>query len=191
VMVVEVMGRDCGWIALAGGIAGGAHVILIPEIPFTIENVCQYITDREKTGRDFTIVVVAEGIKLPPELKENRRLTDVGHLIGNAIAESGEKEVRVSVLGHIQRGGSPSPFDRVLATRFGVAAVELIAKGDFGKMVALRAGSIVAVDVAEAIGHLKRVEPNGELVQTARAIGIGFGDGVSESRCTSAFAAGR
>jgi phosphofructokinase-like protein len=191
VMVVEVMGRDCGWIALAGGIAGGAHVILIPEIPFTIENVCQYITDREKTGRDFTIVVVAEGIKLPPELKENRRLTDVGHLIGNAIAESGEKEVRVSVLGHIQRGGSPSPFDRVLATRFGVAAVELIAKGQFGKMVALRAGSIVAVDVAEAIGHLKRVEPTGELVQTARAIGIGFGDDVAETRCTSAFAAGR
>jgi 6-phosphofructokinase 1 len=190
-MVVEVMGRDCGWIALAGGIAGGAHVILIPEIPFTIENVCQYITDREKTGRDFTIVVVAEGIKLPPELKENRRLTDVGHLIGNAIAESGEKEVRVSVLGHIQRGGSPSPFDRVLATRFGVAAVELIAKGQFGKMVALRAGSIVAVDVAEAIGHLKRVEPTGELVQTARAIGIGFGDDVAETRCTSAFAAGR
>jgi phosphofructokinase-like protein len=176
VMVVEVMGRDCGWIALAGGIAGGAHVILIPEIPFTIANVCKCIAEREATGRDFTIVVVAEGIKVPPELKENRRHSAVGHLIGNAIADIADKEVRVSVLGYIQRGGSPSPFDRVLATRFGVAAVELIAAGNFGKMVALRAGSIVAVDVVEAIGHLKAVRPDGELVHTARAIGIGFGD---------------
>jgi ATP-dependent phosphofructokinase / diphosphate-dependent phosphofructokinase len=177
VMVVEVMGRDCGWIALAGGIAGGAHVILIPEIPFTIENVCKYIAEREATGRDFTIVVVAEGIKLPPELKENRRSSPVGNLIGDAIAKGAKKEVRVSVLGHIQRGGTPSPFDRVLATRFGAAAVDLIAEGKFGKMVALRAGSIVSVDVSEAIGHLKRVAPHGELVRTARAIGIGFGDG--------------
>jgi phosphofructokinase-like protein len=176
VMVVEVMGRDCGWIALAGGIAGGAHVILIPEIPFTIANVCQHIADREATGRDFTIVVVAEGIRLPPELKENRRHNAVGHLIGNAIADSANKEVRVSVLGHIQRGGSPSPYDRVLATRFGVAAVELIARGEFGKMVALRASAIVAVEVAQAIGRLKAVRPDGELVRTARAIGIGFGD---------------
>jgi ATP-dependent phosphofructokinase / diphosphate-dependent phosphofructokinase len=176
VMVVEVMGRDCGWIALAGGISGGAHVILIPEIPFTIANVCQYIEDREKTGREFTIVVVAEGVNLPPELKENRRHSAVGHLIGNAIADGYDKEVRVSVLGHIQRGGSPSPYDRVLATRFGVAAVDLIANEEFGKMVALRAGSIISVDVAEAIGHLKSVHPDGELVRTARAIGIGFGD---------------
>jgi ATP-dependent phosphofructokinase / diphosphate-dependent phosphofructokinase len=177
VMVVEVMGRDCGWIALAGGIAGGAHVILIPEIPFTIANVCRYIAEREKTGRDFTIVVVAEGIKLPPELKENRRSSPVGYLIGDAIAKGANKEVRVSVLGHIQRGGTPSPFDRVLATRFGAAAVDLIAQGEFGKMVALRAGSVIAVDVAHAIGHLKAVRPEGELVRTARAIGIGFGDG--------------
>jgi 6-phosphofructokinase 1 len=176
VMVVEVMGRDCGWIALAGGIAGGAHVILIPEIPFTIKGVCDFIAQRERGGRDFTIVVVAEGVKHPPEFKENRRGGSVGILIGNAIANGSKKEVRVSVLGHIQRGGSPSPFDRVLATRFGVAAVELIAKGDFGKMVALRASSIVAVDMAEAIGKLKTVRPHGELVRTARAIGIGFGD---------------
>jgi phosphofructokinase-like protein len=176
VMVVEVMGRDCGWIALAGGIAGGAHVILIPEIPFTIAGVCRHIAEREKTGRDFTIVVVAEGVNLPPELKENRRASSVGNLIGNAIALGSNKEVRVSVLGHIQRGGSPSPFDRVLATRFGVAAVDLIAAGGFGQMVALHAGSIVAVDVAHAIGHLKSVNAAGELVRTARAIGIGFGD---------------
>ena len=176
VMVVEVMGRDCGWIALAGGIAGGAHIILIPEIPFTIKSVCDFIARRELGGRDFTIVVVAEGVKLPPELKENRRGGSVGILIGNAIAAGSNKEVRISVLGHIQRGGSPSPFDRVLATRFGVAAVELIAGGEFGKMVALRASKIVAVDMAQAIGHLKSVRPDGELVHTARAIGIGFGD---------------
>ena len=176
VMVVEVMGRDCGWIALAGGIAGGAHIILIPEIPFTIKGVCDFIGQRERRGSRFTIVVVAEGIKLPPELKQMARGWPVGNTIGDAIGLFSQKEVRVSVLGHIQRGGSPSPYDRVLATRFGVAAVELIAKGQFGKMVALRADSIVAVDVASAIGQLKTVRPDGELVRTARAIGIGFGD---------------
>jgi 6-phosphofructokinase 1 len=176
VMVVEVMGRDCGWIALEAGIAGGAHVILIPEIPFSLKHVCGHIAEREKIGKHFTIVVVAEGVKLPPELKENRRASSVGNLIGNAIAHGSGKEVRISVLGHIQRGGSPSPYDRVLATRFGVAAVDLIAAGEFGKMVALHAGSIVGVDVAQAIGHLKSVNPDGEVVRAARAIGIGFGD---------------
>ena len=176
VMVVEVMGRDCGWIALEAGIAGGAHIILIPEIPFTLKRVCEQIGEREKAGRRFTIVVVAEGVKLPPELKENRRASGVGNLIGNALATGANKEVRISVLGHIQRGGSPSPFDRILATRFGVAAVDLIAAGGFGMMVALRGESIVSVDVAHAIGHLKSVDPQGEMVRTARAIGIGFGD---------------
>jgi len=175
-MVVEVMGRDCGWIALAGGISGGAHVILIPEIPFTIHSVCDFIAQRESRGGRFTIVVVAEGVKLPPELKQIARGGPVGNLVGDAISLMSSKEVRVSVLGHIQRGGSPSPCDRVLATRFGVAAVELIAEGGFGKMVALRAGAIVAVDVAQAIGHLKAVDAEGELVCTARAVGIGFGD---------------
>jgi phosphofructokinase-like protein len=176
VMVVEVMGRDCGWIALAGGIAGGAHIILIPEIPFTMKSICDFIAQRESRGSRFTIVVVAEGIKLPPELKQMARGWPVGNTIGDAIGLFAHKEVRVSVLGHIQRGGSPSPYDRVLVTRFGVAAVDLIAKGEFGKMVALRASSIVAVDVAQAIGRLKSVHPEGELVKTARAIGIGFGD---------------
>jgi len=176
VMVVEVMGRDCGWIALAGGIAGGAHIILIPEIPFTIKGICDFIAQRESRGSRFTIVVVAEGVKLPPELKQMARGWPVGNTIGDAIGLFANKEVRISVLGHIQRGGSPSPYDRVLATRFGVAAVDLIAKGDFGKMVALRANTVVAVDVATAIGQLKTVNPDGELVRTARAIGIGFGD---------------
>src|SRR5258708_1644906 len=176
VMVVEVMGRDCGWIALEAGIAGGAHVILIPEIPFTIGHVCRYIGEREKTGKHFTIVVVAEGVKLPPELKENRRASSIGTLIGNAIASGAKKEVRISVLGHIQRGGSPSPFDRILATRFGVAAVDLIAAGGFGMMVALHGDSSVSVDGAHALGHLKSVDPKGGLVSAARAIGVGFGD---------------
>ena len=176
VMVVEVMGRDCGWIALEAGIAGGAHVILIPEIPFTVEHVCRHIAEREKRGKDFTIAVVAEGVKLPQEFKENRRASSVGNLIGNAIARGSNKDVRVSVLGHIQRGGSPSPFDRILATRFGVAAVDLIAAGGFGMMVALHGDSIISVDVAHAIGHLKSVDPQGEIVRAARAIGISFGD---------------
>src|SRR5260370_24391895 len=177
VMVVEVMGRDCGWIALEAGIGGGAHVILVPEIPFTIGHICKYIAEREKSGKRFTIVVVAEGVKHPPQVKENRRrLSSIGNLIGDAIALGSKKEVRVSVLGHIQRGGTPSPFDLILATRFGVAAVDLIAAGGFGMMVALHGDSIVSVDVAHAIGHLKSVDPKGELVRAARAIGIGFGD---------------
>jgi len=176
IMLVEVMGRDAGWIALEAGIAGGAHVILIPEIPFTIENICNYVSQRATYGKYFTIVVVAEGIKLPPELKENRRSGAVGNLIGNAIAATSHKEVRVSVLGHIQRGGSPSPFDRILATRFGVAAVDLIANGGFGKMVCLQQECICAVDIAQAVGKLKTVDPQGEIVRTARAIGISFGD---------------
>jgi ATP-dependent phosphofructokinase / diphosphate-dependent phosphofructokinase len=176
IMVVEVMGRDAGWIALEAGIAGGAHVILIPEIPFTIENVCQYVKQRESYGKRFTIVVVAEGVKLPAELKENRRAGSVGNLVGNAIATRANKEVRVSVLGHIQRGGTPTAYDRILATRFGVAAVDLIAEGGFGKMVCLRSDRIEAVDIVQAIGQLKTVNPSGQLVQAAKAIGISFGD---------------
>jgi ATP-dependent phosphofructokinase / diphosphate-dependent phosphofructokinase len=176
VMVVEVMGRDAGWIAIASGMAGGAHVILIPEIPFTIDNICSYVKEREGFGKHFTIVVVAEGVKLPMELRENRRFGSVGNIVGSAIAAVSHKEVRVSVLGHIQRGGTPTPFDRVLGTRFGVAAVDLIAKGDFGKMVSLRCQRIEPVDMAKAIGGLKLVKPHGELVSAARAIGICFGD---------------
>lgn len=176
IMVVEVMGRDAGWIALEAGIAGGAHVILIPEIPFSIDGICEYVAAREGYGKHFTIMVVAEGIQLPPELRENRRAGTVGNLVGNAVAEKANKEVRVSVLGHIQRGGSPTPFDRILGTRFGVAAVDLIAEGGFGRMVCLRNECIGSVDIGEAIGKLKMVNPNGELVRAARAIGISFGD---------------
>jgi phosphofructokinase-like protein len=181
IMVVEVMGRDAGWIALEAGIAGGAHVILIPEIPFTIEGVCAFVKERESYGKRFTIMVVAEGVKLPLAFKEKRRGGSVGNLIGNAVAIAANKEVRVSVLGHIQRGGSPTPFDRILATRFGVAAVDLIAEGGFGKMVCLRNERIEAVNIAQAIGKLKTVDPAGQLVQMAKAIGISFGDSVPKA----------
>ncbi|MBZ5570951.1 MAG: ATP-dependent 6-phosphofructokinase [Acidobacteriia bacterium] len=176
VMVIEVMGRDAGWIALEAGIAGGAHVILIPEIPFTLQRICEYVSEREGYGKRFTIVVVAEGIKLPAELRQLSRGGAVGNLVGDGIALTAHREVRVSVLGHIQRGGSPSPFDRILGTRFGVAAVELIARGEFGKMVCLRNAAIGCVRIADAIGRLKTVDPQGEMVRTARAIGICFGD---------------
>ncbi len=185
IMVLEVMGRGAGWIALAGGLAGGAHVILIPEIPFKIEKVCDLINRRERSGKRFTIVVVAEGIQVPEDLRprlefERRampRASVVGNLIGEALGIRTRKEVRVTVLGHIQRGGSPSPYDRVLSTRFGVAAVGLIARGEYGKMVALRDGSVRAVDIAEAVGRVKLVDRSGELVTVAKSIGVCFGDG--------------
>ena len=176
IMVVEVMGRDAGWIAIEAGIAGGAHVILIPEIPFSVTKICEHVALRESFGKRFTIIVVAEGIKLPNEWAEKRRTGSVGPRIGDAVAAGTGKEVRVSVLGHIQRGGSPTPFDRILGTRFGVAAVDLIAQGGFGRMVCLRNERISSVDISEAVGQLKTVDPNGELVATARAIGICFGD---------------
>jgi phosphofructokinase-like protein len=181
VIVVEVMGRDAGWIALQSGLAGGADVILIPEIPFTIETVCAKIRHRETTGRRFSLVVVAEGVKLPeldglgkPFPKPGP--AGVGNAIGFALRESLNKEVRVTVLGHVQRGGSPSPFDRILATRFGVCAVDLVARGEFGRMVCLRAGQIGSVTLDEAVGIYKRVDPQGDHVRAARGVGISFGD---------------
>ncbi len=184
IMLIEVMGRDVGWIALESGIAGGADVILIPEIPFSIKKVCEFVRWREQQGKRFTIIAVAEGVKLPPELadkgqqehRSTRRAGSVATLIADAVGHCTKRETRVTVLGHIQRGGSPSPFDRILSTRFGVAAVELIASGGFGKMVCLRGGRIEAVDITEAVGAMKCVHPDGELVRTARAIGICFGD---------------
>lgn len=175
IMVVEVMGRDAGWIALEAGVAGGAHVILIPEIPFSIKAICDHVKQREAQDKPFTIIVVAEGVQLE-QWKEQRRTGSVANRIGDAVASGTGKEVRVSVLGHIQRGGSPTPFDRILGTRFGVAAVDLIARGDFGKMVCLRNERIDAVEIAQAIHQLKRVDPNGELVHAARSIGMCFGD---------------
>ena len=181
VMVIEVMGRDAGWIALHSGIAGGADVILLPEIPFTIETVCDRLRERAATGKKFSMVVVAEGVKLPPCDALGKpfpapRPGQVGILIGDALHAALKKDVRITVLGHIQRGGSPSPFDRILATRFGVEAVELIARGEFNRMVCLRAGEIESVPIADAVGETRLVDPLGSMVRTARAVGITFGD---------------
>src|SRR3954470_24815028 len=182
VMLVEVMGRDAGWIALEAGIAGGAHVILIPEILFNLDNVCRFINQRHIFGKKFTIVCIAEGVKIPDDVLSKYmekygslpRSGVVSTVIGDAISTCAKKEVRATVLGHIQRGGSPSPFDRILSTRFGVACVDLIAEGGFGKMVALRDSKIKFVDISEAIGQMKMVDPKGELVNTAKSIGIHF-----------------
>jgi 6-phosphofructokinase 1 len=184
IMVIEVMGRDAGWIALEAGIAGGAHVILIPEIPFSIEKVCEFVRERQRQHKRFTVVVVAEGIKIPPEVRdmferEQREFPHAGYVstvIGEALGLCSKREVRVVVLGHTQRGGTPSPFDRILSTRFGVAAVDLVANGHFGKMVCLREGCIKAVDIREAVGAQKLVKPDSDLVRTARATGVIFGD---------------
>jgi 6-phosphofructokinase 1 len=185
VMLVEVMGRDAGWIALHSGIAGGADVILIPEIPFSLERICAKIEQRARNGKFFSIVVVAEGCRamdgqslLAPG--EERRLTprsgQVGNLVASWIARHTHRETRVTVLGHVQRGGTPSAFDRVLSSRMGVAAVDLVARGEFGRMVCLRCDAIQSTPIEEAVGILKTVNPQGELVHTARSLGISFGD---------------
>jgi 6-phosphofructokinase 1 len=181
VMVVEVMGRDAGWIALHSGMAGGADVILLPEIPFSIDVVCAKLRERAAMGRKFSLVVVAEGVTMAqPAFVEKRfparRPGQVGIIIGDAIHAQLKQDVRVTVLGHIQRGGSPSPFDRILATRFGVEAVELIARGEFGRMVCLHANEIESVTLDEAVGVMRGVDPKGSMVRTARAVGITFGD---------------
>jgi ATP-dependent phosphofructokinase / diphosphate-dependent phosphofructokinase len=169
VIVVEVMGRHTGWIATYAGIAGGADVILIPEFPVDIATVCDHIRARHERGRNFSIVVVAEGAKLGEDqnVVASRGKDAFGHVrlggIGNALAEMIEErtgfETRVTVLGHVQRGGSPTAFDRVLATRYGIFAADLVKDRNFGKMAALRGNDIVAVDLADAVATLKTVDP--------------------------------
>jgi len=184
VMVVEVMGRDAGWIALHAGVAGAAQCILIPEITFSIDNVCELVQSRAVHGKRYSIVVVAEGIHPPAVLLEKYKQEgrvfpqwgSAGTWVGDSIGWLANRETRVTVLGHIQRGGSPSPFDRILSTRFGVAAVDLIAEGKFGRMVCLHGEHVESVPLEEAVGKQKLVDPKCELVRTARAIGIGFGD---------------
>lgn len=182
IMLLEVMGRDAGWIALHAGLAGGAHVILIPEIPFSLDALCAFLKQRDEHSK-YSIIVVAEGVRLPKELAALRATNGAGtvsNIIAGAISSRTAQEVRVTVLGHTQRGGSPSPFDRILSSRFGVAAVELVARGEFGQMVALRGTDVVSVPLAEACATLKNVQPDCELVRAARALGISFGSGFSE-----------
>jgi phosphofructokinase-like protein len=183
VMVVEVMGRHAGWIALQGGIAGGADVILIPEIPFDFDRIANAINAREAAGYHGAVVVVAEGarpkhgeqVKRDVE-KGEFRLGGIGEIVAREIAQDTGKETRCCVLGHLQRGGAPTTLDRILATRFGVKAVQLANEGHFGSMVSYQNYQVRHVSIAEAVNRLKLVPPNGELVQTARDVDISFGD---------------
>jgi len=185
VMILEVMGRYAGWIALAAGIAGGADVILIPEIPYDIERVVAKVRLREEAGTKFSIVVVAEGarpiggelsygeeVARPGQLK---RLGGAGERLARALDGHVDHEVRVTVLGHLQRGGSPSPFDRVLGTRMGVHAAEMCARGAFGRMVVLTGTTIRSVPISDIGEGPRLVDPKGQLCNAARATGIELG----------------
>jgi phosphofructokinase-like protein len=184
VMILEVMGRHAGWIALHSGIAGGADVILIPEIPFSRDAVAAKIKQRDLSGSMFSIIVVAEGaLEIGHELvyqdkgdeKRAPRLGGIGVHLQHDLEELTGRETRCVVLGHLQRGGRPNAFDRMLATNFGSCAVRALANEKSGVMVALQAGDVVTVPLTEAIKGIKTVPPNGQLVRTARDTGISFG----------------
>jgi 6-phosphofructokinase 1 len=185
VMVLEVMGRNAGWIALRAGIAGGADAVLIPEIPYDVERVARKIRERQSLGRRFSIVVVGEGAMPVGGAASEVELSRPGHLarLGGAgerladelRAHDLDHEVRVTVLGHLQRGGTPTAFDRLLATRLGAHAADLCAEQRFGRMVALRNGHIDSMPLGEAIRCVSRVDPDGELAECARAIGLELG----------------
>ncbi len=185
VMVVELMGRYAGWIALYSGLSGSADVILIPEIPFDMEKVCQKIRSREAAGRRFSIVVVAEGARPKDgtiELVERRgvgtvdRLGGIASKVARTIEHRTGKETRTLVLGHLQRGGSPTTYDRLLALRFGAAAVRAIADGCFGVMVGLNGADITRISLEEIVGRSKNVPLDSDTIVTARELGISLGD---------------
>jgi phosphofructokinase-like protein len=185
VMICEVMGRYAGWIAITAGLAGGADVVLIPEIPYQIDRVVESIRRRGRYGLTFSIVCVSEGarpeggalaVSRPGDPTQQERLGGAGErLAGEIAARLSEHEVRVTVLGHVQRGGTPNAFDRLLGTRYGKAAVELIRDGGFSRMVTLRGNAVGSVPISEACGRLKLVDPAGELVSVARATGVEMG----------------
>lgn len=185
VLVIEVMGRSTGWIALASGLAGTADVILIPEIPFDFEKVCDKIREREASGRHFSIVVVAEGA-FPKEGDKSvkadappggvERLGGVGERVASFISQRTGKETRTLTLGHLQRGGFPTTFDRLLALRFGAAAVRAVADGEFGKMVSFDPPGMTLVPLEEALQGPRRVPLDSDIVSTARQLGVCLGD---------------
>jgi ATP-dependent phosphofructokinase / diphosphate-dependent phosphofructokinase len=185
IMVLEVMGRHVGWIALFGGIAGGADIILVPEIPFEWEKIAEVVRARDARGDLSTMIVVAEGAspKNGAETLVHRlnilgenRLGGIGEMVTREVAERTGKESRCCVLGHLQRGGAPTTVDRLLGTRFGVKAVQLIAERKFGAMVSYQNEQTRAVPIAEAVNRLRFVDPNDQMIETARDIGISFGD---------------
>src|SRR6202049_2227714 len=183
VMVIEVMGRHAGWIALPGGIAGGAAIFLIPEIPFDYDKIAAAIKARDAAGNLGSLVVVAEGAKPKDGQQVKRdttegefRLGGIGDLVAREISERTGKEARSCVLGHLQRGGPPTTLDRILGTRFGVKAVQLANEGHFGSMVSYQNYQVRHVPIADAVNRLRLVSPHGEMVQTARDVDISFGD---------------
>ena len=183
IMVLEVMGRHTGWIALHAGIAGAASVILIPEIDWTWENVCQKILQRGNEGKRFSLVVVAEGAHLPDGGLVTKRdaeggqvlLGGIGHIVAKELEHRLKRETRVVVLGHLQRGGPPTNFDRVLATQFGAHAVRLVVEGKFGEMVSYEPPAINSVAIFDAVNKISRVSPDSSAVVAARALGVSFG----------------
>ncbi len=184
VMVVETMGRSAGWIALWGGIAGGANVVLLPEIPFSYERIAEFIKERESKGYLSSVVVVAEGAQLPEEEDSKKgkldchenRFGGVGDIVAEKIQQLTGKETRACTLGHLQRGGAPTSLDRILGMRFGVKAVGLARDGRFGRMVSYEAYQVGSVTIEEAVHQVRKVDAEGEVVRTARAVGICFGD---------------
>ena len=184
VMVLEVMGRHAGWIALWGGIAGGANVILLPEIPFSLEKVADFIKERDAQGQHSTLVVVAEGAKMPDgEIVTSHaneggevRLGGIGEQICAKLEKMTGKDTRACTLGHLQRGGAPTSLDRILGMRFGVMAAKLAEEGAFGRMVSYQAYHVDSVPIEDAVHQLRLVEPESELVMAAKAVGICLGD---------------
>ena len=180
VMILEVMGRHAGWIALHSGVSGGADVILIPEIPFSMESVAEKVLQRERCDSQFSIIVVAEGAteagksELYVDAKD-QRLGGIGNYCSVEVGRLTGKEARCVVLGHLQRGGSPNAFDRMLATNFGACATRALERGERGVMVALQAANIVTVPLEDALENIKTVSPDSQLVRTARDVGISFG----------------
>jgi 6-phosphofructokinase 1 len=182
-MVLEVMGRHAGWIALHGGLAGGADIILIPEIPFDYEKISAEIARRDREGSKCTMIVVAEGAA-PLSGRQTRtqtasgehRLGGIGELVSREIGSRTDKEVRTCVLGHLQRGGAPTMLDRILGTTFGVKAVQLVAEGKFGSMVSYSNYETRDVAISDAVHKMRRVNPESQIVKMARAVEISFGD---------------
>ncbi len=181
IMVLEVMGRNAGWIALQAGMAGGGDIILIPELPFDYEVIIEKIMQRRARGKKFSIVVAAEGVfpeggsQVYQLAGGTKRLGGIGQVVAAELEKRTRMESRATVLGHLQRGGTPTVFDRVLATRFGAAAVELARAGRWNEMVCLQGGMIKSVSLADAVAQIKRIDPGCEQVQAALAVGTSFG----------------
>jgi 6-phosphofructokinase 1 len=184
-MLVEIMGRYAGWLTLNAGMAGGADIILIPELDYDLASVCDTVKERSKKGRRFSIIAVAEGAKprggdrvvsrIVDDSTDKIRLGGIAMALGNDIEDATGLETRATILGHLQRGGSPTPFDRILATRYGVAAAERAAAGEFGVMVALQGNRITTVPLEEVGGTTKTVPVDSRLLRVAESVGTSFG----------------